>query len=102
MSSPSEPDPDGRNRCSEHASEASTPKAAGREIAKRERSEHAEGGGGRGREASLGGLRPPKQRELSRDAEQRVHLSEHEVIDGRDRAVARFEEIDRRERVGAA
>src|SRR5205814_3988932 len=28
--------------------------------AQRERSEHAEGGGGRGREASLGGLRPPK------------------------------------------
>src|SRR5947208_2055063 len=29
--------------------------------AERERSEHAEGGGGRGREASLGGLRPPKK-----------------------------------------
>src|SRR5947207_4948815 len=50
MSSPSEPDPDRRNRCSEHASGASTPKAAG----------------GRGREASLGGLRPPNKERARR------------------------------------
>src|SRR5205814_5570031 len=50
----------GRGERSRSAGEAGTPKGAGREIARRERSGHAEGGGGRGREASLGGLRPPK------------------------------------------